>query len=189
MDAIVDYRKDPSMAVAWKDQVLVIDGKKIVKRSTKGWELCCKWKDSSTSCQKLSDLKEFHPLQVAEFAFAVQIADEPAFNWWVNWVLKKRDRIISLVKCRSARYHKRTHKYVIEHPKTVVEAYAINRAIGTTFWPDAIEKEMKNVHVVFDVLSDSVAPPADHQYIRCHMIFDFKMEDFRCKARLVVGDM
>eukprot|EP00804_Cyclotella_cryptica_P031315 CCRYP_011111-RA/>CCRYP_011111-RA protein AED:0.45 eAED:0.56 QI:0/0/0/1/0/0/2/0/108 len=56
---------------------------------------------------KLLDLKESHPLQVAEFAFAAQIADEPAFNWWVNWVLKKRDRIISLVKRRSARYHKR----------------------------------------------------------------------------------
>eukprot|EP00804_Cyclotella_cryptica_P022276 CCRYP_018119-RA/>CCRYP_018119-RA protein AED:0.46 eAED:0.46 QI:0/-1/0/1/-1/0/1/0/71 len=46
---------------------------------------------------------------------------------------------------------------------------------------------MKNVPVAFDILSDSVAPPADHQYIRCHMIFDFKMEDFRCKARLVAG--
>jgi hypothetical protein len=116
LDAIVDYRKDPSMAVARDDQVTIVDGKKIVKRSTRGWELCCEWKDGSTSWQKLADLKESHPLQVAEFAFAAQIADEPAFNWWVSWVLKKRDRIISLVKRRSARYHKRTHKYGIEVP-------------------------------------------------------------------------
>eukprot|EP00804_Cyclotella_cryptica_P019581 CCRYP_014330-RA/>CCRYP_014330-RA protein AED:0.31 eAED:0.31 QI:0/0/0/1/0/0/3/0/417 len=145
------------------DQVSVVDGKKIVKRSTRGWELCCEWKDGSTSWQKLSDLKESHPLQVAEFAFAAQIADEPAFNWW------------------------RTHKYGIELPKTVEEAYAIDRATGTTFWHDAIEKEMKNVRVAFDVLADGVAPPADHQFIRCHMIFDVKMEDFRRKARLVAG--
>eukprot|EP00804_Cyclotella_cryptica_P028067 CCRYP_017276-RA/>CCRYP_017276-RA protein AED:0.08 eAED:0.14 QI:0/0/0/1/0.25/0.2/5/0/724 len=143
LDAIVDYRKDPSVAVARNDQVLVINGKKIVKRSTRGCELCCEWKDGSTSWQKLSNLKESHPLQVAEFAFAAQIADEPAFNWWVSWVLKKRDRIVSLVK-RGARYHKRTHKYGIELPKTVEEAYAIDRATGTTFWHDAIEKEMKN---------------------------------------------
>jgi len=84
LDAIVDYRKDPSVAVARNDQVTVVDGKKIVKRPTRGWELCCKWKDGSTSWQKLSDLKESHPLQVAEFAFAIQIADEPAFNWWVS---------------------------------------------------------------------------------------------------------
>eukprot|EP00804_Cyclotella_cryptica_P022264 CCRYP_020542-RA/>CCRYP_020542-RA protein AED:0.22 eAED:-0.25 QI:0/0/0/0.5/1/1/2/0/420 len=187
LDAIVDYRKDPSVAVARKDQISVVDGKKIVTRSTKGWELCCKWKDGSTSWQKLSDLKESHPLQVAEFAFAGQIADKPSFNWWVNLVLKKRDRIISLVKRRSARYHKRTHKYGIELPKTVEEAYAIDRATGTTFWHDAIEKEMKNVRVAFDVLADGVTPPADHQYIRCHMIFDVKLEDFRRKAGLIAG--
>jgi hypothetical protein len=48
---------------------------------------------------------------------------------------------------------------------------------------------MKNVHVAFDILADSVAPPPDHQYIQCHMIFDVKMEDFCCKAQLVLGDM
>eukprot|EP00804_Cyclotella_cryptica_P021846 CCRYP_000810-RA/>CCRYP_000810-RA protein AED:0.27 eAED:0.27 QI:0/0/0/1/1/1/2/0/468 len=188
LDAIVDYCKYPSVVVSRNDQVTVIDGKKIVKCSIKGWELCCEWKDGSTSWQKLTDLNESHPLQVAEFAFAAQIANEPEFNWWVNWVLKKRDRVISLVKRRSARHHKRTlHKYGIELPKTVEEAYAINHATGTTFWCDAIEKEMKNVCVAFDVLADGVAPPAVHQYIRCHMIFDVKMEDFRHKDRLIAG--
>jgi hypothetical protein len=128
--------------------------------------------------QKLSDLKESHPLHVTEFAFAMQIADEPAFNWWVSWVLKKRDWIISLFKRRSTRYHKRTHKYGIEIPKTVKEAYAIDKTIGTTFWRDAIEKEVENVRVAFNVLADGAAPPLDHLFICCHMIFDVKMEDF-----------
>ena len=74
-------------AVARDDQVTIVDGKKIVKSSTGGWELCCEWKDGSTSWQKLSDLKESHPLQVAEFAFAAQIADEPAFNCTANELL------------------------------------------------------------------------------------------------------
>ncbi len=39
LDAIVDYRKDPSVAVARDDQVTIVAGKKIVKRSTRGWEL------------------------------------------------------------------------------------------------------------------------------------------------------
>ncbi|KAL7477362.1 hypothetical protein ACHAW6_003172 [Cyclotella cf. meneghiniana] len=60
--AIVDYRKNPNVAISRKDQV------KIIK-----------------------DLKESHPLQVAEFALATGIANEPVFNWWVTWVLKKRD--------------------------------------------------------------------------------------------------
>ena len=75
LDAIVDYRKDPSVAVAQNNQVTVVDGKKIIMCSTRGWELCCKWKDGSTS-----DLNESRPLQVAEFAFAAQIANEPAFT-------------------------------------------------------------------------------------------------------------
>ena len=37
LDAIMmDYRKDPSIAVAGSDQVMVVHGKKIVKRSTRG---------------------------------------------------------------------------------------------------------------------------------------------------------
>jgi hypothetical protein len=78
----VDYRKDPSVAVARDAQVTIVDDKNVVKCSTRGWELCCEWKDSSTSWQELLDLKESHPLQVAEFAFAAQIADEPVLNWW-----------------------------------------------------------------------------------------------------------
>ncbi|KAL7474093.1 hypothetical protein ACHAW6_000086 [Cyclotella cf. meneghiniana] len=46
---------------------------------------------------------------------------------------------------------------------------------------------MKNVRDAFDILADGIAPPPDHQYMRCHMIFDVKMEDFHCKARLVAG--
>ena len=43
------------------------------------------------------------------------------------------------------------------------------------------------MRVAFSVLADGAAPPQDHQFIRCHMIFDVKMEDFCCKARLVAG--
>ncbi|KAL7474136.1 hypothetical protein ACHAW6_000130 [Cyclotella cf. meneghiniana] len=44
---------------------------------------------------------------------------------------------------------------------------------------------MKNVQVAFDILPDGVASPLDHQYRKCHMIFDVKMEDFCHKAQLV----
>jgi hypothetical protein len=46
---------------------------------------------------------------------------------------------------------------------------------------------MTNVRVAFDVMADGVAPPPDYQFIRCHMIFDIRMEDFCRKARLVAG--
>ena len=67
------------------------------------------------------------------------------------------------------------------------EAYAFKMTTGTTFWHDAIELVMKNVWVFFDVLVDGAMPPSDHQYMRCHMIFNVMIEDFCCKAWLIVG--
>ena len=50
--------------------------------------------------------------------------DEPAFAWWVNYVHKKRERILSKVK---SKYWVRTHKYGIRVPKIVQEAIEIDR--------------------------------------------------------------
>ncbi len=95
------------------------DGRTHLKRSTIGWQVCCQWKDGSTSWENLAYLKESHPIETAEYAVTKGIDHEPAFNWWVLHVLKKCDQIISLVCKRTTRYLKRTHKFGIEVPKTV----------------------------------------------------------------------
>ncbi|KAL7476515.1 hypothetical protein ACHAW6_002376 [Cyclotella cf. meneghiniana] len=47
---------------------------------------------------------------------------------------------------------------------------------------------MKNVGVAIDILVEGFAPPSsDHQYMKCHIIFDVKLEDFCRKAWLVAG--
>ena len=46
---------------------------------------------------------------------------------------------------------------------------------------------MKNVKVAFKILDDGDMAPRDNQFIKCHIIFDIKMENFRRKARLVAG--
>jgi hypothetical protein len=102
-------------------------------------------------------------------------------------VLRKRDQIISLVRRRTTRYLKKTHKFGIEIPKTVKEALALDRKNGNTLWADAIAKEMREVRIAFNILPDGGSAPIGYQKIPCHMIFDVKMEDFRQKARLVAG--
>jgi hypothetical protein len=84
-------------------------------------------------------------------------------------------------------YLKQTHKFGIELPKTIKEALELDKKNGNTFWADAIEKEMKDVCVTFKILLDGQSAPIGYQKTPCHMIFDIKMEDFRCKARLVAG--
>ena len=68
------------------------------------------------------------------YALDQEIDHEPAFNWWVNEVLKKRFRIIPLIKKRNARYLKKTHTFGIEVHKSVAQAYAIDKKNGNTLW-------------------------------------------------------
>jgi hypothetical protein len=65
-----------------------------VKKTTKGWKLCIKWKDESMTWERLTNLKESNPIAVAEYAVSRGIEDEPAFAWWVPYTLKKQARII-----------------------------------------------------------------------------------------------
>ena len=137
------------------------------------------------SWENLSDLKESHPIETSEYAKIIDVDHEPAFNWWVPHVLKKRDRIILLVKKRNPRFLKRTHKFGIEVPMTVKDALEIDRRNGNTFWANAIAKKMKDVRVAFEIFLNGQSTPIGYQKIPCHMIFDINMEDFCHKARLV----
>ncbi len=49
-----------------------------------------------------------------------------------------------------------------------------------TFWTDAIAKEMKEVRKAFEIIPNDKVVPIGYQKIPCHMIFDVKMEDFKC---------
>jgi hypothetical protein len=101
------------------------------------------------------------------------------------WDLKKRDQ--SLVKCWRTQYHRHTYKCGLKLPKTVEDAYTIDKATGTTFWHNAMEKEQRNAGVAVNILGDGVIPPLAHQYICCCMIFDVEIEDFWHKAQFVAG--
>lgn len=183
IDSIVDHRSNGHAISREEGTFLDRRGKQHKKRTTRGWDLQVEMKDGSTAWLPLKDLKESHPVQVAEYAVANKIADEPAFAWWVRDVLRKRDRILAKVK--SNRYWSKTHKFGIELPKTVEQALKIDRDTGTTFWQDAIEKEMKNVLPAFE-FNDGDQVPIGYKHIKCHMVFDVKM-DLTRKARLVAG--
>jgi hypothetical protein len=78
-------------------------------------------------------------------------------------------------------------KLGIEVPTSVDHALEINKPNGNTFWADTIAKEMKEVHIAFKYLNSGKHAPLDYRWIKCHMIFDIKFEDFQWKARMVAG--
>ena len=90
LDELVDYQRD-NKAISLSGQQATVEGRPVTGKTTAGWQICCQWKDGSTSWEKLSALKKSHPVQTTEFAVAQGIDHEPAFNWWVMHVLKKRE--------------------------------------------------------------------------------------------------
>ena len=84
---------------------------------------------------------------MAEFAVENRISEEPEFPWWVKYVLKKQDQIIS----NTQRFWVKTHRYGIRVTNTLKEAINIDKENGDTLWWDAIMKEIKNVRPEFEV--------------------------------------
>jgi hypothetical protein len=85
----------------------------------------------------LKDLKESYPIEVAEYARANKIAEEPAFAWWTNGVLCQRNQIIAKLK---SWYWKTTHEFGIKLPHLAAEAFAINKKNGNTHWRVMIQQ-------------------------------------------------
>ena len=84
---------------------------------------------------------------MAEFSVENRISEEPAFSWWVKYVLKKRDHIIY----KAQRFWVKTNNYSIRLPKTLKEAVDIDKENSDTLWWDDIMKEMK----MYDLRSKS----------------------------------
>ena len=186
MQEIVDLEKKNS-ALREEDAYYSTKSGPKPKRTTKGWRLLVEWKDGSSSWVPLADLKDAYPIQIADYAVANNLTSEPAFRWWVPFVLKKRERILKKVK---SKYWSTSHKYGLELPKSVAQALAIDKRTGTDFWRKAIEKEIRNVFPAFEFMEDEDAKvPPGYEFVETYFVFDIKM-DLTRKARLVArGNM
>jgi hypothetical protein len=98
LEEIIDHRSNED-AVAKKDGFIVGHNKtKQPRKTTKGWECLVQYKNGLTDWIKLVQVKESSPVQLAEYAMANGLAEEPAFAWWVPFTLRKRNRILKAMK-------------------------------------------------------------------------------------------
>jgi hypothetical protein len=109
------------------------------------------WKDKSTSWVKL---KVSNPIELAVYAVANHIVEEPAFKWWVSNTLHKQNHIISKVK---KKYWQMMHKFGCKLPQLVEEALEIDRQMGTDHWQRALNKEISKENSVWDA-HDNITP-------------------------------
>ena len=143
MEGIIDYKRDDSVAIPKTDKYITTSrGQRRLRKTTAGWKLLVKWRDQSESWVKLSELKESHPVETAEFAKSRGIDNEPVFAWWVPHTLKKRNAVISAMKVR---LRKTTHKYGIEISTTrwkLIER--MGTQCGKMRWP--LKGSMSGLH-------------------------------------------
>jgi hypothetical protein len=122
-DAIIGHRTDGTEVIDPDAFIRSANGVKRRTETTRGWEINVQWKDGSTTWHKLKDAKDSYLLDVAEHTVENGISERPSFKWWIPFVLKKRDRIIS--KTKSSCWT-RTHKHGIEIPKNHVDGSVPN---------------------------------------------------------------
>jgi hypothetical protein len=62
------YHRKTNDAIHTDDGFVIVNGKQHPRRTTKGWKMCLKWKDGSTSWETVAALKESNPVEDAEYA-------------------------------------------------------------------------------------------------------------------------
>lgn len=117
-------------------------------------------------------MKESYPVQVAEYVESLGFSDGPVFAWWVPYMLRKKDIIVTATN---------SHVRHQMHKQSIKEALAPDQANRNTFWTNAIKKEMGNVRVAFDVLSMNAKPLPGWKQTTGQIFFNVKM-DFTRKA-------
>ncbi len=181
LDDIIDHRKN-SDAVEPEDRYIKTKrGKRRMRNTTAGWDLLVKYKDNSTQWIPLRILKHSNPLEVAEYAISRNIVTQPAFAWWVSLTIRRRNKIIAAINSRAKRI---THIYGIQVPRAIEEALRIDKENNEQHWRKAIDKEMENLKVAFDILPEGSKPPPGYTLASGHLVFDIRMTMVR-RARWV----
>jgi Reverse transcriptase (RNA-dependent DNA polymerase) len=197
----MNSRMDPEGVQHEVFREIVDHRKSTAKEKPDVWSFCVEWADDSTSWLPYMQLRISNPVELATYLQANRLAHEPPFNVWAPDLIAQRERIVTAAKKNKNKYWQTTHKFGFRMPKSVKEALQIDHDEGNTLWRDAIEKEMRNVRPAFKkwivpggVVGDGNPELARSKYylvgyqeIKCHMIFDIKVENLVRKARFVAG--
>ncbi len=66
LEEIVGHQRLPTAIKLYDQKIIRADAKTYLKRSTVHRQLCCQWKDGSTSWENLAELKDSHPIETAK---------------------------------------------------------------------------------------------------------------------------
>jgi hypothetical protein len=139
-----------------------------------------------------------NPVDLAAYLQTNRLDREPPFDVWVLDLLVQCEPIVAAAKKNKKKYWQTTHKFGFCMPTSVNEALVIDHEEGNSLWRDAIEKAMRPTFekwiVLGGVIGDGTIAHAcskhylvGYQEIKCHMVFDIKVENLVRKVRFVAG--
>ncbi len=166
---VLDHRRHGNAVSKAKKYIFSRNGQRKLPQSTAGWMFQDEYTDGRKDWIQLKDLKETNPVEIAEYVTARGIDDEVAFQWWVPYTLRKKQRIIAAVK---GRVQRKTHKYGIEVPTSVAHAFQLDRESNTTFWQDALALEMNELMLAVKILEDEQQLPPGYVKSSGHIILE-----------------
>lgn len=183
LDEIIGHRFTAEAIPRSKGTVQTPSGATRKIKTTKGCEICLRWKGGQMHWFPLKDIKDSFSVELATYARDNHLLTEPVFAWWAPFALKKAARILSKIK---SKHWERTHKFGLRVPRTIQEAKEIDKENNNTEWMDAVALEMTNARIAFEEHEGDVRQLVGFEEITGHIIFDIRMgENFRKKARFV----
>jgi len=146
------------------------------------------WEDGSETWEPLSVIAKSDPITCAEYAIESDILHLRGWRRFRRYLSHEKKAMIRAF-CRVVKLQAQNPRYQfgVRVPNTYQEAMALDKANGSTFWKDAIQKELDQIkeYRTFHVWHGST-PPEGYQFVRVQLVFAVK-HDLRRKAGLVAG--
>ena len=129
------------------------------------------------------------PVTCAQYAIDNKLLNVPGWKRFRKYAKNKKvfQRLVTKAKKHSARTAP-VYQFGVEVPRSIKHAYELDEKSGTTFWQDAINKELQQLmdYKTFRDMGRGSRPPEGYKNIRVHFVFAVK-HDLRRKARCVAG--
>ena len=93
-EEIIYQRNNGSEVKQQYDFITTRNGKKNWQETRKCWEILVQWRDGSLTSIYLKGMKNYYPVQLAEYAVQRLISVEPVFSWWVQRLLINTNKLL-----------------------------------------------------------------------------------------------
>ena len=155
-------------------------------------EILVKWKDEiDPTWEPMKIMKEDDPITLAKYAEDKDLLNKSMWKWAKRYILLQKTSQARIHQIYMMKKSKSVPKYKFGErvPRTIEEAYQIDKENGNSGWADAIAKEitcLKDKYNCFKILPNGTRVPKGYQIIKLLWTFDIKV-DGRKRARLVAG--